>query len=92
MEFEVDWEFHKLVAELEHAKETIHKLDKSDYRRDTIARYLNGYELETVRLLCLFAYIATDNIIRILKRGYENKIEKWLKAQKELKTQTEEKK
>ena len=70
----MDWEIAKIVTEAENAKATVYKLRNRDYVSKTLSKYLNGYELNEIDNLALIAYIAFDRIIKLIKNGYERKL------------------
>jgi len=69
----MDWEFTKIVADLENAKRTLNNLSNSEYRREYIAKYLNGYELDQIGFNAFVASIIVDRIIGLLKVNYERR-------------------
>jgi len=72
----MDWEFAKIVADLENAKKILHNLGNLDFRRTYIAKYLNGYQLDEITFIVLIAELCVDRIIRMLKAEYERKLNK----------------
>jgi len=70
----MDWEIAKIVTEAENAKATVYKLRNRDYVSKTLSKYLNGYELNEIDNLALIAYFAFDRIIKLIKNGYERKL------------------
>lgn len=71
----MDWEVCGIIRDLEHARETLRKLDNLDYKARTIAKYLNGYELDRISDNVSIALYCISRIIEIIRGGYERKVE-----------------